>query len=177
MLFAFYDKHNGNMTAISRDRDCQFKAYNQIRFYARFYHFDEKFVEIRRKRAEEVVRSLPDAKMEAIQRARDLIQVRQVPIQTKEGTILLDEDGRPIFYEVHPTHKDVKAAWEILKTELGEPTTISKSEVNNTHDTEVQQALDIIANLAHHGKPQTDREPVQGKPEATSSTTETPPTV
>lgn len=126
LLFAMYDKHNGNMLAMSRDRDCQFRAHSQIRYYSKLYYFHDRFIEIKRKRAQEVLDSLKDSKILAIQQAVQMIKTRQIPLKNKAGEPILDPDGQPIFYEVDPDHKEIKTAWEIIKTELGEPTTIGK---------------------------------------------------
>ena len=126
LLFAMYDKHNGNMLAMTRDRDCQFRAHSQIRYYAKLYYFQDRFIEIKRKRAHEVLDSLKDSKILAIQQAVQMIETRQIPLKNKLGDLILDADGQPMFYSVGPDHKEIKTAWEIIKTELGEPTTIGK---------------------------------------------------
>jgi hypothetical protein len=46
-----------------------------------------------------------------------------------------------MFYEVDPNHKEIKTAWEIIKTELGEPTSIAK------HKQESQSDLRIFFGL------------------------------
>jgi len=126
LLFAMYDKHNGNMMAMSRDHDCQFRADSQIRYYAKLYYFHDRFIEIKRKRAEKVLNSLKDSKILAIQQAIHLIETRQIPLKNKQGDLILDADGQPMFYSISPDHKEIEMAWKIIKTELGEPTTIGK---------------------------------------------------
>ena len=130
-LFAYYDKHNGNMLAMTRDIECPFKAHSQLRYYAKLYFFCERLVEIKRKRAEDVIGSLKDSKVLAIKRAVGLIETRQVPLKNTKGDVLLDRDGQPIFVEIQPDHKEVEAAWKIIKTELGEPTTIGKQDLTS----------------------------------------------
>jgi hypothetical protein len=128
-LFAYYDKHNGNMLAMTRDVDCQFKSYNQLKYYCNTYFFCERLDEIRLKRATKVIEGLKDSKILAIQRAVGLIETRQVPLKNTKGDVLLDRDGQPIFVEITPDHKEVEAAWKIIKTELGEPTQIGKQDL------------------------------------------------
>lgn len=130
-LFAYYEKHNGNMLAMTRDIECPFKAHSQLRYYAKLYFFCERLVEIKRKRAEDVIGSLKDSKVLAIKRAVGLIETRQVPLKNTKGDVLLDRDGQPIFVEITPDHKEVEAAWKIIKTELGEPTQIGKQDLTS----------------------------------------------
>lgn len=128
-LFAYFEKHNGNMQAMTRDIDCPFKAHSQLRYYAKLYFFCERLDDLKRKRALNVINSLKDSKVLAIQRAVGLIETRQVPLKNTKGDVLLDRDGQPIFVEITPDHKEVEAAWKIIKTELGEPTQIGKQDL------------------------------------------------
>lgn len=128
-LFAYFEKHNGNMLAMTRDIDCPFKAHSQLRYYAKLYFFCERLDEIKRKRAHEVIDSLKDSKVLAIKRAVGLVEVRQVPLKNAKGDVLLDREGQPIFVEISPDYKEVEAAWKIIKTELGEPTQIGKQDL------------------------------------------------
>lgn len=130
-LFAYYNKHNGNMLAMTRDHECQFKSYNQLKYYCALYFFCERLDEIRLRRATKVIDSLKDSKILAIQRAVELIETRQVPLKNAKGDVLLDRDEQPIFVEITPNHKEVEAAWKIIKTELGEPTQIAKQDITS----------------------------------------------
>ena len=130
-LFAYFDKHNGNMQAMTRDIDCPFKAHSQLRYYAKLYFFCERLDDLKRKRALDVINSLKDSKVLAIQRAVGLIELKQVPLKNKLGDVLLDREGQPIFVEISPDHKEVEAAWKIIKTELGEPTQIAKQDITS----------------------------------------------
>ncbi len=130
-LFAYFEKHNGNMLAMTRDIDCPFKAHSQLRYYAKLYFFCERLDEIKRKRAEDVINSLKDSKVLAIKRAVELIETRQMPLRKKDGSAVLDAEGNAIFVTVQPDHKEVEAAWKIIKTELGEPTQIGKQDVTS----------------------------------------------
>ena len=126
MLFAFYEKWNGNMLAMIRDHDSIFKGYTQVRYYADLYKFESRLVEIRQKRAKEVIASLGDSKILAIQQAIRLITPRQIPMKGKDGSAMTNVDGQPFFIEIDPEAKDVKVAWDIIKVELGEATTVGK---------------------------------------------------
>lgn len=132
-LFALYDKHGGNMLAMTRDRECLFRSHRQLRYYCKFYGFKPQLAEIRRRRAEEVIASLGDAKIEAIQRAAEMLRPRQVAVKMKDSNGIMvplrDEDGNVVFEEVYPSEKEIKTAYDIIKTELGEPTSVSKTDV------------------------------------------------
>lgn len=135
-LFALYDKHGSNMMAMSRDRDCIFKSHRQISFYCQFYAFQTKLAELRRRRAEEVVAELGNAKTAVIERAMEMMRPRQVPIKMKhpttgEAIYLRDEDDNLLYDEIYPSQQEIKTAWEIIKAEMGEPTSVSKSDVTS----------------------------------------------
>lgn len=172
MLFALYEKHNGNMTALSRDPECKFRAYSMIRYWAGLYHFESRLIEIKRKRAETHLDELNDAKLEALKRARELVAPKLVPLKGPDGNIIVDPDGQPIFISVPPEPKAVETAWRIIKTELGEPTMVTKSEIENPHALEVSKALDLIERLSHGGKPPANTDVLPGEREAADSATE-----
>jgi hypothetical protein len=76
--------------------------------------------------------TLGDAKVEAIRRAQEMIRPRMVPIKVKvagQERVLLDADGQVVFEEIYPSDREVKTAYDIIKTELGEPTTVSKTDI------------------------------------------------
>jgi hypothetical protein len=126
LLFAMYDKHNGNVLGMIRDRECPFKSRNQVYYYRDLYYFKEHLVQIRANRAKKVLDSLKDSKILVLEQASRMVETRQIPLKNKQGELLLDFDNQPIFHSVEPDHKEIKTAWEIIKTELGEPTTIGK---------------------------------------------------
>lgn len=143
MLFAFYEKWNSNMLAMTRDVLCPFRSDSQIRYYAKLYGFHEKFIEIKRKRAEEIISSLGDGKILAIQRAMELVEPRLVVVLGKDGKAVLNGDGSPLCEKVYPDAKDIKTAWEIIKTELGEATSVNKHD----HTTKGEKILFVPAEL------------------------------
>lgn len=172
LLFSFYEKWNGNKLAISRDGECRWKSYSQIKYYASIYHFAERYTHIKTEKAKETLASLADGKLEAISRALEMLRPRQVVVRNKDG-VPYEHEGSPVFETVYPDQKTLKTAWEIVKTELGEPTWIAKSEVQTPLSREVEKALDLISLLtAHAGKPRDNADAVQGEPEAARDTAE-----
>jgi hypothetical protein len=131
MLFSFYEKHNGNMMAMIRDKDCIFKGYNQIRYYSNLFNFADRLVEIRRNRATEVVSRLGDGKIRALEHAMRLLEPKHTLLFDKRGLQVFDADNQPVIMETLPHYKEIQAAWEMIKTELGEPTTIGKTDITS----------------------------------------------
>lgn len=130
MLFAFYEKWNGNISEMVLDRDCPFKAYSQIHYYKHFYHFSERLIEKKRENAEKVLKGLQDAKVLAIQQAMRILESHNIFVVNRNGAQLYDVEGKPLIVERLPYYKEIKAAWEIIKTELGEPTSVSKTDLS-----------------------------------------------
>ena len=139
MLYAFYEKHNGNMSAIILDKECIIKAYNQVRYYVDLYNFHERLIENRQKRAEKVMSQLTDGKVKAIENALRILEPSHSLVFNKSGLQIFDIDGNALIVERLPYYKEIKTAWEIIKTELGEPTTIQKSDVK--HSGEIGQPI------------------------------------
>ena len=119
MMFIIFDKHNGNLAAVSRDPESLFHSREQLRYYRDMFGWDTRLVQTRAQRSKEVIENLSYAKVRAIQRAMELLESRQVDVVTKIGVVTVTKD---------PMYKEIQAAWEIIKTELGEPTSITKSE-------------------------------------------------
>lgn len=130
-LFALYEKWSGRIYQIILDKDCPWKSYAQVSFYANFYHFRGQLLENRIKRNNEILTKIKDAKMKAIESAIDLLERRNVFVRNKNGVQLFDKDGKPLIVEQLPFYKEIKTAWEIIKVELGEPTTISKGDITS----------------------------------------------
>jgi len=135
LLFILYDKHGGVITQLSKDEESLFHSQAQLYYYEKRYGFQERLVEIRRKRAEQIMASLGEAKIRAIQRAIELLETKERTIVTKKGEVL--------NIEMDPMYKEIVAAWEIIKTELGEPTSITKSE-NRTDVSVVEESVDKL---------------------------------
>lgn len=130
-LFALYEKWNGRIYQIILDKDCPWKSYSQVGFYCSFYNFRGQLLENRIKRNNEIVAKIKDAKMKAIESAIDLLERRNVFVRNKNGVQLFDKEGKPLIVEQLPFYKEIKTAWEIIKVELGEPTTISKGDITS----------------------------------------------
>ena len=131
LLYALYEKWNGRMTELVLDKDCSFKSYSQINYYCRFYHFKERLVQSRLKRNEDILSKLHDAKMLAIENAMRILESHHVFVKTKQGVQLFDKENKPLIVEQLPFYKEIKVAWEIIKTELNEPTSISKGDLTS----------------------------------------------
>jgi len=127
-LFAFFDKHNGKVTQMVLDKDCQFHSNNQIGHYRKKYNFDLRLAKIREERAQEVVKNLNDSKIRAIETAQKTLEPRHQLVFSKGGAQVFDEDGNPLIIENLPDYKELKVCWEIIKTELGEST--QKADIN-----------------------------------------------
>jgi hypothetical protein len=131
MLFAFYEKYGGNINQMALDKDIPFKSYNQLHHYCRKHEFKGKLVEVRLKRAKFVVENLHNAKNRAVERAMQLLESYNVFVYNKFGTQVFDKEGNPLIIEKLPYYKEIKAAWEIIKAELGEPTSIGKTDITS----------------------------------------------
>lgn len=131
MLFAIYEKWNGNLSEMILDKDCIFKAYSQIHYYSKLYYFKERLIEKKRENAERTMSMLKDAKHLAIQNAIRLLEKRHRLVFNRYGVQLFDTEGNPLIVEQLPYYKEIKAAWEIIKTELGEATAIAKQDVTS----------------------------------------------
>lgn len=131
LLFALYEKWNGNMSEMILDKDCPFKGYTQINHYANLYFFKERLVEKRKENAERTMSMLKDAKTLAIENAIRLLEKRHTLVFNRYGVQLFDNEGNPLIVEKLPYYKEIKAAWEIIKTEMGEATAIAKADVTS----------------------------------------------
>jgi len=119
-MFVIFDKHNGNLSAVARDSESLFHSREQLRYYRDMFGWDTRLVQIRAERSKEVIENLGYAKVRAIQRAMELLESRQIEMPTKQGSI--------VTFTKDPMYKEIQAAWQIIKTELGEPTNIIKAE-------------------------------------------------
>lgn len=129
LVFAFYEKYNGNITQMVLDKETPFKSYSQLHHYTKLYHFKDRLLASRLKMQEDVKARLMEAKMKAVQQAMRILESRNVFVYNRNGMQVFDSDGAPLIVEQLPYYKEIKAAWEIIKTELGEPTTIAKSDM------------------------------------------------
>jgi len=130
IMFGLYDKHSGNLTALSNDPESLFHSRPQLVHYKYRYGWRNTFERIRTQRVFEfrkkMRKKLEDAKLDALMQAIKLLSPREIEIVLKGGVLA--------SIEQEPHYKEIKTAWEIIKTELGEPTTISKNENTNIND-------------------------------------------
>ena len=134
MMFALFDKHGGNLLALSKDPESLFKYRTQIRYYRDLYGWASKLTQIRSQRAQDIISSLEHAKIRAIQRAMELLETRTVEVLSFGSIVNIKKE---------PSFKEIQTAWEIIKTEMGEPTSISKTE-NNNNNREIKEVEIII---------------------------------
>jgi predicted nucleic-acid-binding protein len=130
-VFALYDKYNGNINQMILDKDSLFKSYGQNHYYVHKYNFKERLAKTRRERIERVADSLQDAKAMAVENAIRILKARNVFVYNKFGGQVFDKDGNPLIVENLPYYKEIKTAWEIIKTELGEATSIGKNDITS----------------------------------------------
>lgn len=131
LLYALYEKHHANMTNLYLDEECLFKSYATIRYYAKLYHFYDRYIAKRREKADEVLSALKDAKILSLENAMRMLKPHFDFVRTKTGLRVYDHEGHPVIVERHPFYKELKTAWEIIKTELGEPTSVSKTDITS----------------------------------------------
>lgn len=160
-LFKLYDKYNGNCSKIVKDVDCQFKSRKQVAYYRDRYDFIPKFSRIVSQRAQayknKIIGSLEKKKLRALERVFELLENQQIEAVDKEGNL--------ISIPKKPTYKELEAAMRIIKTELGEPSMIHKSE-NVIIDEDTQELHDEIKELIKSNKKdfQGGRQPVNNPP-------------
>lgn len=151
VLFAQYQKWNGNVNQLILDKEVLFKSYDQLHHYKHKYKFIEKYLEIRRKRAVEVLEQLKDGKTLALENAIRILKSRNVFVYNRNGTQVYDLQGNPLVVENLPFYKEIKTAWEIIKTELGEATSIQKNNVG-FDDAPLAEITFEIVNAPNTGK-------------------------
>jgi hypothetical protein len=64
---------------------------------------------------------------------------------------VFDGEGKPVIVENLPFYKEIKVAWEIIKTELGEATSIQKNNVG-FDDAPLAEITFEIVNEPYTGK-------------------------
>lgn len=126
MLVALLYKHRGSLEAVRNDPDSPVKGNSNIYYYKRKYSLLERLGEYRRQIVEkfkaESANILAEAKVKALQRAMELLEDREIEIS--KGDLI-------IKYTKKPDYKEIQCAWEIIKNELGETTTIIPAELTD----------------------------------------------
>jgi len=164
-LFSLYCKHNGNCSAVGRDENNKYHR-NIVLEYAKRYGFENIRLKKVAKEAEQFKKDwskkLKEGKMKAIEKAMELLDTKTYNRVDKNNDI--------VEITSYPDGRDIKTAYEILKIELGEPTTISKN--MNVDETEVEKALNILKNGIEQDNTQLDKT-VQDRREASDANTDT----
>ena len=174
-LFSLYCKHNGNCSAVGRDENNKYHR-NIVLEYAKRYGFENIRLKKVAKEAEQFKKEwnkkLKEGKMKAIEKAIELLD--------KKTYNRVDKNNDIVEITSYPDGRDIKRAYEILKVELGEPTTISRN-TNIEENDEVKQTIEGVKQLIKEGQkkdePQTDTKNVQSRGETSSDSTEVPTSV
>jgi hypothetical protein len=139
IMYEIYCRNKGNHSKCKLDSDSLSKDDSVIGYWAKKYEWKAKYLkdtqeslDRQRKKWQE---KLEAGKQKAIEMAIDLLEVREEPIETKDGIKNLI---------IRPSNKDVKCAYEIIKVELNEPTTIRENLNKTDIDKDTQKILDFI---------------------------------
>lgn len=147
LLIALYDKYNGNVKAMSRDDDCQFKSTGQLFYYKKLYDFQSNLDRFRAIKVaiyqRNAIQRLSEAKIKVLERVFELLYPKTVKIAVGEDIIDIEKE---------PNYKEIEMAYKIIKTELGEPTTITKNENLNQDVTEIEQYREELKKLGEYVK-------------------------
>jgi len=174
-LFSLYCKHNGNCSAVGRDENNKYHR-NIVLEYAKRYGFENIRLKKVAKEAEQFKKDwnkkLKEGKMKAIEKAMELLDTKTYNRVDKNNDI--------VEITSYPDGRDIKTAYEILKVELGEPTTISRN-TNIEENDEVKQTIEGVKQLIKEGQkkdePQTDTKNVQSGGKTSSDSTKVPTSV
>ena len=174
-LFSLYCKHNGNCSAVGRDENNKYHR-NIVLEYAKRYGFENIRLKKVAKEAEQFKKDwnkkLKEGKMKAIEKAIELLD--------KKTYNRVDKNNDIVEITSYPDGRDIKTAYEILKVELGEPTTISRN-TNIEENDEVKQTIEGVKQLIKEGQkkdePQTDTKNVQSGGKTSSDSTKVPTSV
>jgi hypothetical protein len=133
LLFALYEKYNGVVTHMQLDPNVQgpFKNRNALYYYRDRYSLRKRLAKERVKRVKRVVNKLVDAKLQAVEAAIRTLDTRPQFVYNKAGFQMFDADGAPLIIDRLPYYKEIYTAWKIIKTELGEPSNISASDLTS----------------------------------------------
>lgn len=163
--FMFYVKHQGSLLAMSKDPEFPSKHYNFLRHCRDKYDWSDKYHEKLRKDQEKWIEGIKERlgakKYRALERFYELLEDREIEA--------IDKDGKLVKIKKKPTYKELEAAIKAIKTELGEPSNITKNEslVIDPETEQMQNQLHELLTAAH-------RTAVQGQRETSSDSTEIP---
>ncbi len=127
LIIILLHEHKGVLDSLIKDPRSPVRGNGTIHYYKRKYNLLAKLGEYRKELVDQYKKDslsiLGNAKVRAIQRAMELLEDREMDV--------MDKSGRMITLTVKPGHKEVKCAWEIIKTEMGEVTKITKEDITS----------------------------------------------
>lgn len=144
MLVIMYDKHNGNLSSLHRDSNNQFGSLPKLSYYKKLYNLDAKLNEFR----EDLMERYTENKALILGRAKNLVIMQALKMATtKEVTFYDKKKSEMITMEMDPNAKELDVAYKIIKTELGEPSSITKQEnINKEEKEKIEEGLNLIKN-------------------------------
>jgi len=180
IMYLVYVRNSGNHSLMAKDPDSVTKANSIIGYWARLYDWNEKFLKEKQERIEKekkmLEETLLEGKLSAIKQAVVLLQVRE-----EKAISLLN--GKSFTRTVYPSNKDLKVAYEIIKTELGEPSTIRENKNKNELSEDSKEAIDFIekmingTNQKQQKNTRVDSEDVQDGRQTSGDSAEIPPSI
>lgn len=114
LLYALYKKHKGSQTAFLADPECPFKGMATYQKYVKKYKFKER-IELEYADLNKISQNSAMLNAEMLTKLKDGIIVKMLTIANAADI----NDPRNVY--------GLKAAWEVLRTELNLPTTISQN--------------------------------------------------
>ena len=182
IMFLVFCRNFGNHSMVARDTESIVKDKSCIGYWAKIYNWHDRMRKETKERLEnqkkEVESRLIEGKYDVIKRAFWLVQGRKV----KKRSMLT---GVEYEVDLEPTSKDIKIAYEIIKTELGEPSKVLHNLNTNEVDQDTIDALDAINKLIEgdankqpkQNNPRTSAEVVQGGESTSDNCTEVSPSI
>ena len=156
LMYNLFCLHFGNCSMVGRSKESIVKGKDCISYWAKLYDWDDRMRTETDKRVQELKKAinakLVEGKQRAISRALWLLEERQEEKVTSET-------GKKYKVKIVPSNKDIKTAYDIIKTELGEPSSVKQNLNVNEADEETVKALDAINKLINIDV--TDQQPRQ----------------
>lgn len=150
LLLNLFVCHNNVLANVLKDPRSKWRARTQVQYYRDKYNFKEIankiLVEKLEKEIDEMRDKLLEGKKETIKSAIELAKIKTVQVLDTNNQPVLDSDGLPMYETILPQGKDLRTAWEIIKTELGESTKITENKNINIDQREIQDTLNILQN-------------------------------
>lgn len=169
IMFLVFCRNFGNHSMTARDPDSIIKDNSCIGYWARIYDWHARMRKETQERLEnqkkEIESRLLEGKYDVIRRAFWLVKDRRV----KKTSMLTGVEHE---VDIEPTSKDVKIAYEIIKTELGEPSSVRHNLNTNEVDQDTIDALDAINKLIQGDDKKQPDEPAHEKQDSTPVSSE-----